>query len=226
MNENVQEIKLNKKISLSKVKRYSYLFTKRLFDIFCSIIGLILLIPVTWIVKICYILTGDFKTIFYAQKRIGKDGKIFYLYKFRSMVSDADEKLKELLENDKEAAKEYKLNKKLKNDPRITKIGKIIRKTSIDEIPQFVNVFKGEMTMIGNRPYLPREKEDMGEYFDDIVKTKPGLTGYWQVNLRSRGTFEDRLKMEQYYSKNAGFVFDLKLFLKTFKVVLFSKGAK
>ena len=216
----------NKTISLVKIKKYSYLFIKRLFDIICSVIGLILLIPVTWIVKICYVLTGDFKTIFYAQKRIGKDGKIFYLYKFRSMVPNADEILKELLENDKEAAKEYKLNKKLHNDPRITKIGKLLRKASIDEIPQFVNVFKGEMTMIGNRPYLPREKEDMGEYFDDIVKTKPGLTGYWQVNLRSRGTFEDRLKMEQYYSNNSGLKLDIKIFFKTFKVVLFSKGAK
>ena len=141
------------------------------------------------------------------------------------MVPNADEILKELLENDKEAAKEYKLNKKLHNDPRITKIGKLLRKASLDEIPQFVNVFKGEMTMIGNRPYLPREKEDMEDYFDDIVKTKPGLTGYWQVNMRG-GAFIERLKMEQFYSKNASLKLDIKIFLKTFKVVLFSKGAK
>ena len=227
MNDNVgvMQIENEEIITTSKVKRMIYLGVKRAFDIFCSIIGLLLLIPVTWVVKICYMLTGDFKTIFYAQKRIGKDGKIFYLYKFRSMVPNADEILKELLENDKEAAREYKLNKKLENDPRITKIGKLIRKTSIDEIPQFVNVFKGEMTMIGNRPYLPREKEDMGYYFDDIVKTKPGLTGYWQVNLRD-GAFIERLKMEQYYSKNANLKLDIKIFFKTFKVVLFSKSAK
>ena len=101
-----------------------------------------------------------------------------------------------------------------------TKIGKIIRKTSIDELPQLLNIFKGDMSLIGNRPYLPREKEDMGTYFKDIVKTKPGLTGWWQVNLRSRGTFEDRLKMEKYYSERAGFKIDIKIFLKTFKVVL------
>ena len=227
MNDNVgvMQIENEEVITTSKVKRMIYLIVKRAFDIFCSIIGLILLIPVTWVVKICYMLTGDFKTIFYAQKRIGKDGKIFYLYKFRSMVPNADEILKELLENDKEAAREYKLNKKLENDPRITKIGKLIRKTSIDEIPQFVNVFKGEMTMIGNRPYLPREKEDMGYYFNDIVKTKPGLTGYWQVNLRD-GAFIERLKMEQYYSKNANLKLDIKIFFKTFKVVLFSKSDK
>ena len=213
-------------ISISKYKRYRYLFIKRAFDIICSLIGLLFLIPITWIVKICYMLTGDFKPIFYAQRRIGKNGKIFYLYKFRSMVPDADKKLKELLENNPEAAREYKLNKKLEHDPRITKVGKIIRKLSIDEIPQFVNVLLGEMTMIGNRPYLPREKEDMGNYYDDIIKTKPGLTGYWQVELRSEGTFEDRLKLEKYYSNHAGLRMDTKIFFKTFKVVLFSKGAK
>ena len=177
MNESVLELDRNETITISKYKRYRYQIIKRLFDIICALIGLVLMIPITWIVKICYVLTGDFKTIFYAQKRIGKNGKIFYLYKFRSMVPDADKVLKELLANDKEAAREYKLNKKLENDPRVTKIGKIIRKLSIDEIPQFVNVLKGDMTLIGNRPYLPREKEDMGDYFNDIVKTKPGLTG-------------------------------------------------
>ena len=118
MNDNVgvMQIENEEVITTSKVKRMIYLIVKRAFDIFCSIIGLILLIPVTWVVKICYMLTGDFKTIFYAQKRIGKDGKIFYLYKFRSMVPNADEILKELLENDKEAAREYKLNKKLENE--------------------------------------------------------------------------------------------------------------
>ena len=220
------ELERSEVISISKYKRYRYKIIKRLFDIICSIIGLIFLIPITWIVKICYVLTGDFKPIFYAQRRIGKNGKIFYLYKFRSMVPDADKVLKELLENDKEAAREYKLNKKLENDPRVTKFGKIIRKLSIDEIPQFVNVFKGEMSLIGNRPYLPREKEDMGDYYNDIVKTKPGLTGYWQVELRSEGTFEDRLKLEKYYSNHAGLKMDIKIFFKTFKVVLFSKGAK
>ena len=220
MNENIMEIE-NTYVG----KNYIYLAIKRSFDIICALIGCILLIPITWIVKICYILTGDFKPIFYAQKRIGKDGKIFYLYKFRSMVPNADEILKELLKNDEAAAKEYKLNKKLENDPRITKMGKIIRKTSIDEVPQFINILKGEMTLIGNRPYLLREKEDMGAYYDDIVKTKPGLTGYWQVHSRE-GEFIKRLEMEQHYSKNAGLRMDIDIFFKTFQVVLFGKGAK
>ena len=114
----------------------------------------------------------------------------------------------------------------MKNDPRITKIGKLIRKTSIDELPQLFNIFKGDMSLIGNRPYLPREKDDMGDYFKIIVKTKPGLTGWWQVNLRSRGTFEERLKMEKYYSEHAGFRMDFKIFIKTFKVVLMKDGAE
>ena len=142
------------------------------------------------------------------------------------MVPNADEVLFKLLETDEEAAKEYRINKKLENDPRITKMGKILRKTSIDELPQLINILKGDMSLIGNRPYLPREKEDMGKYFNDIVKTKPGLTGWWQANLRSRGTFEERLKMEKYYSDKAGFRIDIKIFFKTFKVVLGHKGSK
>ncbi len=222
-----EEMVLSKlEIKNLELRKYFYLIIKRLFDIFCSLIGVVFLIPIAIIVKLCYVATGDFKSIFYTQKRIGKDGKEFKLYKFRSMVCNADEVLFKLLEEDKELAKEYKINKKLTNDPRITKVGKIIRKTSIDELPQLINVLKGEMTLIGNRPYLPREKEDMRIYFNDIVKTKPGLTGYWQVNLRSRGTFEERIKMEQYYSNNCSLLFDIKLFFKTFKAVLFDKDAK
>ena len=142
------------------------------------------------------------------------------------MVVDADEILKELIKNDKEAREEYKLNKKFKNDPRITKMGKILRKTSLDELPQLINVLKGDMSLIGNRPYLPREKEDMGNYFDEIVKTKPGITGYWQVNGRSNTTFEERLKLEEYYSSHANICLDIKILFKTVYVVLFHKGAE
>ena len=112
---------------------------------------------------------GDFHSIFFTQNRIGKNGKEFKFFKFRTMVVNADEVLFKLLKEDKEMAKEYKKNRKLKNDPRITKLGKILRRTSIDELPQLINVFLGNMTMIGNRPYLPREKEDMGKYYKDIM---------------------------------------------------------
>ena len=208
------------------IKRKIYKIFKRSFDLVFSFLGLIFLIPVTLILKISYMLTGDFGRIIFTQDRIGKNGKTFKFYKFRSMVLNADEILFKLLESDKELAKEYKINKKLKNDPRITKIGNFIRKTSIDELPQLINIFLGDMSLIGNRPYLPREKEDMEGYFDDIVKTKPGLTGYWQVMGRSSTTFEERLKMEKYYSNNAGLRLDIKIFFKTFKVVLLRHGAK
>ena len=208
------------------IKKYLYFGVKRLFDILIALIGCLFLLPVILIVKISYLLHKDFDSIFFRQKRIGKNGKEFNLYKFRSMVPNADEVLKELLKNDEAARKEYKVNKKLKNDPRVTSVGKILRVTSLDELPQFINIFKGEMSLIGNRPYLPREKEDMGLYYNDIIKTKPGLSGLWQVMGRSNTTFEERLKLEQYYSNNFGFRIDIRIFFKTFGAVLKHKGAK
>ena len=211
---------------MSKIKKVIYYLTKRSFDIACSIIGLVFMIPLILIVKISYILTGDFKSIFYTQKRIGKNGKEFNFFKFRSMIPDADLVLEKLLKENKKMRKEYQLNKKLKNDPRITKMGNVLRKTSLDELPQVLNILKGDMTVIGNRPYLPREKKDMGNSFDIIVQTKPGLTGYWQVSGRSDTTFKRRLELEEYYSRHAGLKLDIKIFFKTFAVVLFKKGAK
>lgn len=202
-----------------------YLFIKRLFDIVVGLIGLIILIPISLIVKICSICTGDFGSIFFSQNRIGKDGKEFKFYKFRTMIPNADEKLFELLKEDKELAKEYKKNKKLKNDPRITKIGKILRRTSVDELPQLINVLLGNMSVIGNRPYLPREKDDMGEYFDEIVKTKPGITGYWQTSGRKDVSFKKRLELESYYSNNRSILLDVKIFFKTFGAVFHGHGA-
>ena len=211
---------------MSSKKNIFYLIIKRIFDIIGALIGIVFLIPITIIIKLISIFTGDFGSIFYTQMRIGKNGKEFKLFKFRSMVINADEVLEKILKEDKELAKEYKKNKKLDRDPRITKIGNFIRKSSIDELPQVVNILFSQMSFIGNRPYLPREKKDMGEYFDDIVKTKPGLSGYWQVSLRSRGTFAQRLEMEQYYSNNCSLWFDTKIFFKTFIVVFDGKGAQ
>ena len=219
-----EEVK--KKVSaLSSVRELVYLFVKRCFDIVCCLIGVIVLIPVTIILKIVTICSGDLNPIIFSQNRIGKNGKEFKFYKFRSMVPNADEVLFKTLEMNKLMAEEYKKNRKLKNDPRITKVGKVIRKLSIDELPQLINVLKGDMSIIGNRPYLPREKEDMEDYYEDIIKTKPGITGYWQVNGRSKTTFKERLELERYYSNNYSLILDIKIFFKTFKVVLFGKDA-
>lgn len=226
MKEEVMGAKASDISIIEKLEKYGYLFIKRTFDIICAIIGCLLMLPIAIIVKISYMLTGDFKSIFLVQNRIGKDGKEFKFYKFRSMVPNADEILFKMLKEDKGIAEEYNKNKKLKNDPRITKVGKILRRTSLDELPQMVNVFLGDMAMIGNRPYLPREKKDMGKYFEDIVKTKPGITGYWQVSGRSDVTFKQRLKLEQYYSNNCGLRLDIKIFFKTFAVVLKHNGAE
>ncbi len=223
MNNQLDTMEKTYAFSLS---RSFYFFVKRLFDILMAIIGIIAMIPIALLVKISYMLTGDFDSIFYKQKRIGKNGVEFNFYKFRSMVPNADEVLKELLKKDKKLAKEYKINKKLEHDPRVTKMGAILRKTSLDELPQVLNILVADMSVVGNRPYLPREKEDMGIYYNDIIKTKPGLTGLWQVSGRSNTTFEERLKIEQEYSSTCGFKIDIKIFFKTFGVVLKHRGAK
>ena len=223
---NINLINSDNAFDFSKIKSVGYYFIKRLFDIVCALIGCLFLLPISLVVKISYMLSGDFNSIFYTQKRIGQNGKEFNFYKFRSMVPNADDILIKILSENKDLAREYKINKKLKHDPRITKMGRILRKTSLDELPQLINVLKGEMAMIGNRPYLPREKEDMGNHFDMIVKTRPGITGYWQVSGRSDTTFEKRLKLEEYYSYNASLKMDVKIFFKTFETVLFGKGAE
>ena len=141
------------------------------------------------------------------------------------MVMHADEILWKYLNNNPEAKEEYKRYKKLKYDPRITKLGKFLRKTSIDEFPQFINVLKGEMSLVGPRPYLYREKEDMGEKYYEIIKVKPGLTGYWQVNGRSDVDFEERLEMDIKYINDRSLWLDFKLLVKTVLKVFTKKGA-
>ena len=142
-------------------------------------------IPLTIGIAIANLICKDNGPIFYSQYRMGKNGKLFKMYKYRSMVVGADEKLKKYLEENEEARKEYKKYKKLKHDARVTKVGEFIRKTSLDEFPQFINVLKGDMSLVGPRPYLEREKEDMNGYYKYITTFKPGLTGLWQVPLFS-----------------------------------------
>ena len=198
---------------------------KRLLDILGSFCGLLMLIPLTIGVWIVNKLSKDNGPIFYTQTRIGKDGKLFKLYKYRSMVVGADEKLKEYLEENKEAREEYKIYKKLKNDPRITKIGKILRKTSLDEFPQFINVLQGDMSLVGPRPYLLREKEEINGFFKYITSCKPGITGLWQTRGRSNTTFTDRLTMDMEYYYNHTLKMDIKLLYKTVRNVVKKEGA-
>ena len=209
-----------KEIDNKRYNKYCYFFAKRFFDIFFGLLGTIVFAPIYLGVKIAYMCHGDFYPVLFRQARIGKNGKTIRMFKFRSMVPNAEELLDKLLKEDSKIAKEYKENKKLKNDPRITKVGAFIRRTSIDEIPQFINVLCGSMSLIGPRPYLHREIDDMGLYYDDIISVKPGITGYWQVNGRSDESFVNRLKFDLFYIEHYGYSLDYKIFWKTFKALL------
>ena len=202
------------------------LFIKRCIDICGGLVGVILLLPITFVVKVANILNKDNGPVFYTQDRIGKNGKLFKIYKYRTMIQDADKKLFELLERDEKAREEYKINKKLKNDPRITKFGSFLRKTSIDELPQLINVLKGDMSIVGPRPYLPREQEDMGNYYNKIIETKPGITGLWQVSGRSNTTFEERMKFDLKYNNEFSVSKDIEILLKTAVSVAKKEGAE
>lgn len=203
----------------------AYEIIKRIFDLICALIGCFFMLPVAVIVKVSYMLMGDFKSIFYKQKRVGKNGKLIGIYKFRSMVSNADEVLKELLKDSK-YKKEWDENQKFENDPRITKVGKIIRKTSLDELPQFINVIINDMSLIGPRPLVVGELDAHNGNHEIYESVKPGITGWWACNGRSATTYEKRLDLEYYYVKNRSLLLDIKCIFKTISAVLFEKGAK
>lgn len=198
---------------------------KRFIDICAGLCGVFILVPLTIFVFFKNRHEGDKGPIFFTQNRIGKNGKDFKMYKYRTMVLGADEILEELMQNDPAIREEYAVNKKLINDPRITSAGKFLREKSLDEFPQFINVLFGQMSLIGPRPYLPREKEDMGEYYEDVVACKPGITGMWQSHGRSDVDFEHRLILDEYYYRNWSFWLDITLLCKTFKQVLYRRGA-
>ena len=202
------------------------MFFKRIIDIIGGIVGVILLIPLSIGIFIGNRICGDNGPLFYTQERIGKNGKIFKMYKFRSMVVGAEEKLKELLENDELAREEYSTYKKLKNDPRVTKVGKFIRKTSLDEFPQFINVLKGEMSLVGPRAVIDGEIELFGIHKKEVLSVEPGITGLWQVSGRSDVTFKDRLDMDINYRENYNLFLDIQILFKTFSAVLNRDGAE
>ena len=198
---------------------------KRLIDVCGGIIGGIALIPLTIGIAIANLICKDNGPIFYSQYRLGKNGKLFKMYKYRSMVVGADEKLKKYLEENEEARKEYKKYKKLKHDPRVTKVGDFIRKTSLDEFPQFINVLKGDMSLVGPRPYLEREKEDMNGYYKYITTFKPGLTGLWQISGRSDVDFATRIDLDMQYYYNHSLKGDIKILFKTAMKLVKREGA-
>ena len=147
------------------------------------------------------------------------------MLKFRSMVPDAEEELEQLLQNDPEKRQEYETYKKLENDPRVTPVGARLRHSSLDELPQLLNVLKGDMSLVGPRPYLPREQKDMGQYYESVIASRPGITGMWQTHGRSEVTFEQRLVYDDYYYRNWSLWMDMTILMKTFRTVNESTGA-
>ena len=212
----------NEKLIISK----PYIILKRFLDIVLGIVGLVGMIPVTICVVIGKIITKDNGPIFYKHNRIGKNGQNFKLYKYRTMVVDADKILDKYLEENPEAKKEFQANFKLSNDPRITKFGRFLRKTSIDEIPQFINVIKGDMSIIGPRPIVEKEIGYFGDSMKIVHNVKPGITGYWAANGRSNTTYEERVEMETYYAQNYSLWLDVKIFFATIIKVIKKEGAK
>ena len=208
----------------NNLARKSNRIAKRMFDIVVTICGGIFILPFMLIIAaIIYLDSGG--PIIYKQKRIGKNGKEFSFYKFRSMVKNADTILEEYLSTHENEKNEWQKNFKLKNDPRVTKIGRIIRKTSIDELPQLWNVLIGDMSLVGPRPLLPNEVERYSGYIEDYKLVLPGLTGVWQVSGRSDTTFEERVIMDSWYIHNWSVWIDIVYLLKTVLVVVKSKGA-
>lgn len=207
------------------IKKYLYFGVKRLFDILIALIGCLFLLPVILIVKISYLLHKDFDSIFFRQKRIGKNGKEFNLYKFRSMVPNADEVLKELLKDPK-YKEEWDLNQKFEHDPRITSMGNILRKTSLDELPQFINILIGDMSLIGPRPLVPGELDSHNGNHELYESVRPGISGWWAANGRSATTYERRLELEYYYVQHCSLILDIRCVFRTIKAVIFKTGAK
>ena len=198
----------------SKAKSKAYLIAKRITDVLFSGIGLIILSPVFVIVAIAIKLDSK-GPIFFKQDRVGKDEELFSMYKFRSMVVNAEE-LKKALENQNEMSGPMF---KMKKDPRITRVGRFIRKTSIDELPQLVNVIKGDMSLVGPRPSLPKEVEQFEPWMKERLTVQPGITCFWQVRGRNSIPFEEWMKLDVKYVRERNYFLDIKLIFKTFFVL-------
>lgn len=205
----------------SLISENNYKKAKRLTDIVLSILGLILLSPLFFVI-ICAIKIDSKGPAFFLHKRIGEKGKTIYIYKFRTMVDNAEDLIKKFTPKQ---LKQFNENFKLENDPRITKIGKFLRNTSLDELPQLLNILKGELSIVGPRPIVDDELEKYGENKEKFLSVTPGLTGYWAANGRSNTTYEQRMQMELYYVENASLKIDVNIFFKTIFKVLKKEGA-
>ena len=213
-------IQLESNFEDSNISKW-YLILKRFIDIVGAIVGIIVLSPILIIVAIFIKIEDSKGSIFFSQKRVGQNGKEFKMYKFRSMVHNAEELKENLLKQNERSGPMFKM----KNDPRVTKVGKFIRKTSLDELPQLINVLKGEMSLVGPRPSLPKEVEQFKPWMLKRLSVKPGLTCYWQVYGRNNIGFEDWMNLDIKYVEERSLIIDIKLIFKTVFVLLGDKSA-
>ena len=218
--QNISNLTLTKRRTRVS-KNQCYVYIKRIIDCIISSIALILLLPIFLIIAIAIKLDSK-GPIFFAHTRIGKNGKPIKIYKFRTMVVNAEELIKRFTP---EQMKEYKKNYKLNNDPRITKVGNILRKTSLDELPQLINIIKGDLALIGPRPVVNAELEKYGENASKFLSVTPGLTGNWAANGRSISAYEERMQLELYYVDNMSLKMDIEIFFKTIIAVIKREGA-
>lgn len=217
-----QEVNENNKniiITPEDLHKPVYEFVKRIFDVICSSLALAVLSPVFLVTAIA--VKSDGGPVFYSQKRAGKDNKPFKMYKFRSMCPNAERLQKELMQYNEMDGPVFKI----KDDPRITKVGKFIRKYSIDELPQLVNILRGEMTIVGPRPPLLKEVSEYNDYQMQRLLVKPGLTCFWQAYGRSNLSFDDWMDMDMKYIKRRSMWLDMGLIIKTIFAVIFKRGA-
>ncbi|MFF2481799.1 sugar transferase [Paenibacillus sp. NPDC058071] len=204
----------------NRVRTFSaYAFLKRTFDVLGAAIGIVALSPVFLLVSVCVKIEDPAGSVFFYQRRVGKNGKPFNMYKFRSMVTNAEQLLDGLLERNEVAGAMFKM----KEDPRITKVGKWIRRTSIDELPQLWNVLRGDMSLVGPRPALPREVEAYTAYDRLRLRAVPGCTGLWQVSGRNRLSFDEMVKLDLVYMEQKSMLLDIKIVLRTVKVMFASQ---
>ncbi|WP_419891415.1 sugar transferase [Paenibacillus xylanexedens] len=198
-----------------------YLFMKRMLDLLGSFIGLIILCPLFAVIGLLIKIEAPQGSVFFRQVRVGQNGKEFHMYKFRSMVANAEDLLEQLIDQNEVNGNMFKM----KNDPRITRIGKFIRKTSLDELPQLWNVFRGEMSLVGPRPALPREVKNYTSYDRQRLQMIPGCTGLWQVSGRNSVGFEQMVELDLTYARERSMMVDIKIIFRTFRVLVGSKDA-
>ena len=202
-------------------KKLGYFIIKRMIDIICSLCGILLLLPVMIVVAIL-IKLGSKGPVFFIQERVGQDGNLFMMYKFRSMCTGAEYLLEKLQDKNEMSGPMFKIKK----DPRVTKVGRVIRNTSIDELPQLINILKGEMSLVGPRPSLPKEVAQFSLYQKQRLVAKPGLTCYWQVSGRNDVSFEEWMEMDIQYIGNRSTWIDIWLIFKTVGVLFGDEGAR